>query len=208
MNIIFRSLLEFDKKIYFLFLCIISFLLLYMKKEFIESEIAAFEILQQRGEMRIFNFITTLQYIAIPLVYLYKFTLTAFIIWVGSFMFGYKITYSKLWGIVAVCETIFLIPEFIKISYFFLFVGDPNYFDLKVFYPFSLLQLFDYTSLPDQWIYPFKAINIFEALYWIALVYAIRYTSNKKLSISYYIVFSSYVLFFLYWLGFYTIMYK
>ncbi|MDH5475752.1 MAG: hypothetical protein OEX22_08695 [Cyclobacteriaceae bacterium] len=203
-----HSLLDYDKKIYFLFLCIITFLLLYIKKEFIESEIAAFEVLQEKGEMGVFNVISTLQYIGIPIVYVVKFTITAFVIWVGCFMFGYKLTYTQLWGIAVVAESIFIVPEFLKIGYFFFFVGDPDYFDLRAFYPFSLLQLFDYSSLPDKWIYPLKSFNIFEIMYWFILVYAIRYHSNKKLKISYYIVYSSYVLFFLLWLVFYVMVYK
>lgn len=203
-----HSLLDYDKKIYFLFLCIITFLLLYIKKEFIESEIAAFEVLQEKGEMGVFNVISTLQYIGIPIVYLVKFTITAFVIWVGCFMFGYKLTYTQLWGIAVVAESIFIVPEFLKIGYFFFFVGDPDYFDLRAFYPFSLLQLSDYSSLPEKWIYPLKSLNIFEIMYWFILVYAIRYRSNKKLKISYYIVYSSYVLFFLLWLVFYIMVYK
>jgi len=208
MRNLFQSLLDYDKKAYFLFLCIFTFLLLYIKKEFIESNIAAFEVLESKGEMGMFNMISTLQYIGIPIVYLFKFTITAFVIWVGCFMFGYKLTYSQLWGIAAVCETIFLVPEFLKISYFFFFIGDPDYFDLRAFSPFSLLQLFDYNTIPDRWIYPLKAISLFEVIYWFLLVHAIRIMSNKKLKISYYIVFSSYVLFFLLWLVFYLIVYK
>ena len=203
----FNSLLDFNKKTYFIFLCIITLLLLFIKKEFIESEIAAFEILQQKGEMGIFYVINALQYIGIPIVYLYKFTITAFVLWIGCFMFGYKITFTQLWGVVLVCETVFFIPEVLKIAYFFFFVGDPDFFDLSAFYPFSLLQLFDYTQLPPNWIYPLKALNIFEVLYWFLLVYAIHYTAGKRLNIAYYIVFSSYTLFFLLWLGFYGIVY-
>lgn len=208
MRNLFQSLLDYDKKAYFLFLCIFTFLLLYIKKEFIESNIAAFEVLEAKGEMGMFHMISTLQYIGIPIVYLFKFTITAFVIWVGCFMFGYKLTYSQLWGIAAVCETIFLVPEFLKISYFFFFIGDPDYFDLRAFSPFSLLQLFDYNTISDRWIYPLKAISLFEVIYWFLLVQAIRMMSNKKLKISYYIVFSSYVLFFLLWLVFYLIVYK
>ena len=203
-----HSLLDFNRWSYFLFLCTISFLLLYIKKEFIESEIAAFEVLESKGEMTLFNFITTLQYIGIPIVYLVKFTITAFIIWVGCFMFGYKVTYSQLWGAVMVCETIFLAPEFLKIGYYFFFVGDPDYFELSAFYPFSMLQLFDFRELPGRWIYPLKAFNIFEPIYWISLVHSVHYLSGKRLNISYYIVLSSYVLFFFLWLAFYLMVYK
>lgn len=201
------SLLEFDKKIYFVFLCLFSITLLFIKKEFIVSEIAAFEILDQQGKLGLFKLISSLQYPAIPIFYLWKFTVTAFVIWVGCFMFGYRVTYTQLWGVVLVCETVFLIPEMLKITWFFAFVGDPNYFDLRAFTPFSLLQLFDYNSISSRWLYPLKALNLFEILYWIVLINALHFTAKKQLQTARYIIFSSYVLFFLMWLGFYLMIY-
>jgi hypothetical protein len=183
-------------------------LLLLAKKTFIESEIAAFEVLEQKGEMGLFHLLNGLQYIGIPLVYAFKFTITAFVIWIGCFMFGYKITYPQLWGIVLVGEFAFLIPEVLKLAWFFFFVGDPDYFDLSAFYPFSVLQLYDYNTLPDKWMYPLKALNLFEVLYWIALVAGVHYTANKRKKIAYYIVFSSYVLMFIFWLIFWVSIYK
>lgn len=200
------SMLEFDKKIYFIFLCLISFLLLYIKVEFIEKEIAAFEVLEQKGEMALFTIINTLKYLSIPLIYLFKFTITAFIIWIGCFMFGYKLTFSQLWGIVLICETVFIAPELIKITYFFTFVSDPDYFNFRAFYPLSLIQLFDYQELADKWHYPLKALNAFEVLYWFIIIYAVHYTAKKKLNIAYNIIFSSYVLCFFLWLGFYVLI--
>jgi hypothetical protein len=203
-----QSLLEFDKKIYFLFICLFTFLLLYIKKSFIESEIAAFEILDQKGEMGLFNLISALQYLSIPIIYLWKFTITAFVIWIGCFMFGYKITYSQLWGMVLVGETVFLIPEILKLTWFFIFVGDPDYFDLRAFTPFSLLQLFDYKAVAGKWIYPLKALNIFEIIYWFLLIDALHVLAKKKIQVARYIIFSSYVLFFFIWLGYYVLVYK
>ena len=203
-----QSLLEFDKKIYFLFICLFTFLLLYIKKSFIESEIAAFEILDQKGEMGLFNLISALQYLSIPIIYLWKFTITAFVIWIGCFMFGYKITYSQLWGMVLVGETVFLIPEILKLTWFFIFVGDPDYFDLRAFTPFSLLQLFDYKAVVGKWIYPLKALNIFEIIYWFLLIDALHVLAKKKIQVARYIIFSSYVLFFFIWLGYYVLVYK
>ena len=208
MRNILQSLLDFDKKTYFIFLCLFTLTLLFIKKSFIESEIAAFEILDQKGEMGLFHLISALQYISIPIVYLWKFTVTAFVIWIGCFMFGYRVTYAQLWGVVLVCETIFLIPEMLKITWFFAFVPDPNYFDLRAFTPFSLLQLFDYNTISPRWIYPLKALNIFEIAYWFILTYALHFTAKKKLQTAKYIIFSSYVLFFIMWLGFYLMVYK
>ena len=208
MRELYKSLLQYDKKLLFILLCLLSFLLLLTKKTFIEGEIAAFEILEQKGEMGLFRLISGLQYLGIPFMFLFKFTITAFIIWIGCFMFGYKVTYPQLWGVVLIGEFVFLIPEVIKIGWFFFVVGDPDYFDLRQFYPLSLLQLFDYSSIHSKWHYPLKALNLFEAVYWIALTAGVHYSAMKKKRIAYYIVFSSYVLMFGFWLIYWVNIYK
>jgi len=205
---IFDEFTAIDKRIFFIFLCLITFLLLYLKKSFIESQIAAFEILEQRGEMGFYHFINALQYFSIPIVYLYKFTVITFILWVGCFMFGYKVFYSKLWQLVMFAECIFFGAELLKIGWFVFIETDPEIWDVKAFYPLSLINLFDYREVPDDWHYPLKAINFFEILYWVILVYGIQYLSRKRFDISLYIVLSSYVLWFFLWLIFFVLIYK
>ena len=202
------DLLAVNRWTYFLLLCAATFLLLFIKKSFIESRIAAFEIMEGKGEMGIFHVISALQYLSIPLFYLWKFTVTSFVLWVGCFMFGYKITYSQLWKIVLISETLFLLPDLMKTGWFMLVEGDPSYWDVKAFYPLSLMNFFDYELVDKRWHYPLKAINLFEIGYWFILVYLIHISAKKKLSYAYNIVFSSYVLFFFVWLGFYLIVYK
>lgn len=202
------DLININKWTYFLLLCLATFLLLFIKKSFIESRIAAFEIMEGRGEMGIFHMISALQYLSIPLFYLWKFTVIGFVLWVGCFMFGYKITYGKLWQIVLISETIFLLPDFIKTGWFMFIETDPTYWDIKAFYPLSLMNLFDYRFIETRWHYPLKSINLFEVIYWFILVYLIHLAAKKKISYAYSIVFSTYVLFFFVWLGFYLIVYK
>ena len=205
---IFDEFAAIDKRLFFVFLCLITFLLLYLKKSFIESQIAAFEILEQRGQMGFYHFINALQYFSIPIVYLYKFTVIAFILWVGCFMFGYKVFYSKLWQLVMFAECIFFGAELLKIGWFVFIETDPEIWDVKAFYPLSLINLFDYREVPDAWLYPLKAINLFEVLYWAILVYGIQFLSRKRFDISLYIVLSSYVLWFFLWLIFFVLIYK
>lgn len=205
---IFDEFTDIDKRIFFVFLCLITFLLLYLKKSFIESQIAAFEILEQRGQMGFYHFINALQYFSIPIVYLYKFTVIAFILWVGCFMFGYKVFYSKLWQLVMFAECVFFGAELLKIGWFVFIETDPEIWDVKAFYPLSVINLFDYREVPDAWHYPLKAINLFEVLYWAILVYGVQYLSRKRFDISLYIVLSSYVLWFFLWLIFFVLIYK
>ena len=206
-----KTLEEFfqvNGKLFFVLLCLATLLLLYVKKSFIESNIAAFEVLEMEGKMGVFHFINTLQYLSIPLVYMWKFSIVALVLWIGSFMFGYKINYPTAWKIALVAESIFLIPELLKAAWFMFFEVEPSIWDVRAFYPFSIINFFDHAQLPDRWVYPLKALNLFEPIYWFLLVAGIHVNANKKLSTTYWIVGSSYVFFFFLWLAFYLIVYK
>ena len=193
---------------YFLALCIITFLVLFTKKALVENETVAFQILQEDGRFGVFRIFNTLQFVAIPLIYAYKATLIAFILWVGSFMFGYKISYKQMWMVAIVAETTFLLPEFVKIMWFILVDHQPDIWEIKAFYPLSMMGFFDPATVADNWQYPLKALNLFEILYWIVLVEAIHATANKKWNYAFAIVFTSYVPFFLFWLLYYSQVYK
>ncbi|MCE2734649.1 MAG: hypothetical protein O9302_13750 [Cyclobacteriaceae bacterium] len=197
-----------NKRVMFLLLCALTFLLLYIKKAFIEYETAAFEFLQDRPEGMILRVISGLQYAAIPIIYLWKFTVIGFLIWVGCFMYGYRITYAQSWGIVMVAEFVFLLPELIKIIWFLFIETDPNYFEIRGFYPLSLISFFDYTQMNTRWAYPARSINIFEVLYWYALVYGVHYFARKEKKIAWLIVLCGYIIIFFLWLAFYLIVYK
>jgi len=158
--------------------------------------------------MGLIRTLNALQYLTIPLYYGYVFTVTSFIIWVGSFMFGYRVTYTECWKVVMVANTVFLIPELIKIIHFLGMPEDITLNQIRAYYPLSLMSMTDYSQVPDRWMYPLKALNIFELLYWILLVNGMHVAAGKKRNIATYIVLSSYVLFFFIWLGFYLTIYK
>lgn len=197
------------KGIYFFFLlCLLTFLLLFIKKTFVEYEITAFQILDERGEMGMFKIITGLQYLSIPAIYLVKFTFIAFFIWVGCFGFGYRVTYANCWHIVMISEIIFILPELIKIIWFMTVETDPNYFDVRAFYPLSLMNLVNYEHVADKWHYPLKSINFFEVIYWFFIVAGIYVKSEKEYKQSIIIGVFGYILPFIFWLGYYTVIYK
>lgn len=194
--------------VYFLALCIVTFLVLFAKKAIVENETVAFQILQEDGRFGIFQIFSNLQFLAIPLIYTYKVTVIAFILWVGAFMFGYKITYKQMWRVALVAETVFLLPEFAKIMWFILMDHQPDIFEIRYFYPLSLINFFDAEMLSPQFHYPLKAANLFEILYWFVLIEAVHLTANKKWNYAMAIVFSTYVLGFIIWLIYYTQVYK
>jgi len=205
---ILRELLEIKRIHFFLLLCTITFLLLFIKKNFIEYEITAFQILDERGQLGLFKAISALQYLSIPLIYSFKFTFIAFLIWVGCFGFGYRITYVHCWHIVMVSEIIFVFPEILKILWFFFFETDPIFADVKAFYPLSLMNFFHWETLADQWHYPMKSLNLFEVIYWFFIIAGIYVKSQKEYKQSVIIGIFGYILPFLFWLGYYTIIYK
>ena len=203
-----KSFFAADKRLLFLLLCLGTFLLLYIKIVFIENETAAFEFLQDRPEGMVLKLINALKFFTIPFVYLWKFTVIAFVVWVGCFMFGYRVTYTQCWGVVIGAEYVFLIPEVAKIIWFMFVATDPNYYDIRGFYPLSLMHFFDYYEIDKRWGYPLRALNVFEIAYWFLLVEGIHYFARKDKKYVWIIVACSYVLIFFLWLLFYVIVYK
>jgi hypothetical protein len=203
-----KSLFGADKRLLFVLLCLLTLLLLFVKISFIENETTAFEFLQDRPEGAVLRAINTLKYISIPLVYLWKFTVIAFVIWVGCFMFGYRVTYQQCWGVVIGAEFIFLIPEVLKIVWFLAVETDPSYYDIGAFYPLSMIHFADYESLDKRFAYPLRALNLFEIAYWFMLVNGIHYYARKDRKYVWIIVSCSYILLFTLWLIFYMIVYK
>jgi hypothetical protein len=202
------NMLDTQTLAYFLALCIVTFLVLFAKKSLVENETIAFQILQEDGRFGMFRIFNTLQFLAIPLIYIYKATIIGFILWVGAFMFGYRITYKQMWHVALVSETVFLLPEFVKIMWFILVDHQPEIWEIKGFYPLSIINFTDYMSLADNLHYPLKALNLFEVAYWFVLVEAIHVTAHKKWSYAFAIVFTTYVPAFLIWLIYYTQVYK
>jgi hypothetical protein len=205
------SLFSSDKKLTFITLCLVSVLLLYIKKFFIEYETAAFEFLQDRPEGMILKLISGLQFLSIPFIYLWKFTVIGFVLWVGCFLFGYRINYSQCWSVAMAAEFVFILPELIKIFWFLVIETDPRLDEVQSFYPLSLMNFFDHLTVAKRFAYPLRAISVFEIIYVLILVRGVNYYSlqiHKQQKATWPIVSTSYILIFVLWLLFYIIVYK
>jgi hypothetical protein len=202
-----ESIYSYSRRQLFLLLCLVTLALLFVKKSMIENQTAAFEFLVDQPLGSVLHLIGLLQYLSIPLIYAWKFTALGFIIWVGCFLFGYRVTFAECWKIVIVAEFVFVIPELIKIAWFFVVVKDPNLFEIRAFYPLSIMNFVDYQTLPPQYSYPFKALNLFEPLYWYMLVVGITHYTRKTARPAWIIVLGFYVPVYLLWLVFYMIVY-
>ena len=199
---------HFNSLLFFLLLCLITAGLLIFKKTFIIDGLAAFEILNERGESGVINLIFGLQYLSVPVFYLWKITITTVFLWISSFFFGYRLLFNQIWKLVLAAELFWILPELIKIIFFLGGTEGMSYWDIKAFYPFSLLSMLDYESISARWHYPLKSLNIFEPVYWYLLYFGIFALSKKKRKTSFLIVLLGYIIPFLAWLGFYAIVYK
>lgn len=202
-----KSIFSTPKRQTFLLLCLATLAVLYVKKSMIENETVAFEFLADQPAGSFLYVRSALQYFSIPLIYSLKFTSLGFVIWVGCFLFGYRVTYSQCWGIVLVAEFVFLIPELIKVAWFLTAHSDPNIFEIQAFYPLSLMNLVDFRELPTRYAYPFKALNLFEPLYWYFLALGIKHFAKRGMKPAWTIVLAFYIPVFLMWLVFYMIVY-
>ena len=191
----------------FLVICLVYMALHLVKRIFIIDTIAAFEVLNERGDIWVFDLIYNIQYLSVPIFLGWKWMWTTLTLWIGCFMFGYRLHYNTLWKMVMLAELIFFLPDIFKVLWYSLFFSDPSYNDYLAFYPFSLINLFDYTQLPPQWLYPLKSLNLFELVYWPVLVFGIYFLSGKSLKSSAFIVLSTYVFLYFVWLGFYVLVY-
>lgn len=191
----------------FIIICLTYMALLFVKRIFIIDTIAAFEVLNERGDIWVFDIIYSIQYLSVPIFLAWKWTWTSLMLWIGCFMFGYRIHFNQLWKMVMLSEILFFVPEILKVIWYSMFYNDPSYNDYLAFYPFSLINFLDYTQIAPKYLYPLKSLNLFELIYWPILIVGIYFLSGKKVKISAYIVLSTYVLFFFIWLGFYILVY-
>jgi hypothetical protein len=203
-----NSLFSADKKLTFLLLVLSTYLVLYLKVFFVEAETAAFEFLADRPEGTVLKALAAVRFLSVPLIYLWKFTVIGFVIWVGAFMWGYRVTFSQCWGIAIVSEFVFLAPELIKVFWFLFVDTDPSYKVVGGFYPLSLMSLFNYEDIDPRYAYPLRALNVFELIYWYLLIEGIHFFARKEKNVAALIVITSYVLMFFFWLWFYTVVYK
>ncbi|MCH6235438.1 sulfate ABC transporter permease [Cognataquiflexum rubidum] len=200
--------LDFDKRLFFLILVILFLLVRYVTNDLILQSIPGYDKLESEGSFMIFHIFNALNYIWTPFALLWKFTTTAFVIWLGAFAFGYKAPFVRLWQFVLVVEFIFIIPELIKMLVYIKPSDSVTYEEIRDYYPLSLFSMVNPESVAAKYHYPLRAINLFELIYVVFLIFGFHTVSRRTLTESTFVVLFSYVLMFLLWLLFYTLVYK
>lgn len=200
--------IDFDKRVFFVLLLTLFFILRYLTNDILVKSIPGYEQLEEDGSLSFFYIFNALNYLWTPFALLWKFTVIAFIIWIGAFSWGYKVPFRKLWQFVMVAELIFIFPELIKLLYIIIASNQLTPEEIKGYYPLSLFSLFNAQEIPIKFHYPLRTLNLFEIFYWILLILGFHSISKRSLKTSTLVVLSSYVFGLLIWLAFYIMTYR
>jgi len=195
MKIIFGLNLYFN----FMFLCLISGLLIYLRNYLLISEDIYYQSLSERFTFeRIRELIDDrkkwfwVNYISIPFILIIKFSLVSSSLWLGAFFFNRKVSFSDLFGVAMLAELISQVPPVLKIFWFFFIQTDYTLTDLQQFSPFSALSLFEEGTIQPYLVYPLHLLSVWEIGYWILLAYGLSRVIGNPLTKSLQIVAVSY----------------
>ena len=112
-------------------------------------------------------------YLLFPLILLLKWWVIAGGIFAVLYFREEDVPFVNCLRIVAVAELPILISLLVKVIYFLVY-PPIDITTIQHFYPGSLFNLFNLSSLPVYFQYPFQYISMFELVYWILLVTGIR----------------------------------
>ncbi|ERM82404.1 hypothetical protein P872_17985 [Rhodonellum psychrophilum GCM71 = DSM 17998] len=200
--------INFDKRIFFILLLLLFYAIRFLTNDVLVKSIPGYEQLQEDGSLSIFFIFNALNYLWTPFALLWKFTVIAFIIWIGAFSWGYKVSFKKLWQFVMVAEIVFIFPELIKLLFIMTTSGQLTTDEIKGYAPLSLYSWINPQEVATKFHYPLRTLNLFEILYWMLLILGFHSISNRSLKISTLVVLSSYGFGLLIWLVFYVMSYR
>ncbi|MAN86590.1 MAG: sulfate ABC transporter permease [Algoriphagus sp.] len=200
--------LDFDKRLYFFLLVLLFILIRYLSNTIILEAIPDSENLDARGDFMIFHIFNTLEYVWTPFALLWKFTVIAFLFWLGAFFLGYKIPYKELWKFALVTEGIFLFPELIRFLVYINPHSASTYQEILEYRPLSLLSFIGFDNLKPRWYYPLGTLNLFELGYGVLWVMGFHMISNRSIKESILAVVVSYFVPLTIWLTWFVMVYR
>ena len=203
-----NDLIDFDKRIYFIFLVLLFLIIRYLTNSYILETIPDFQNLEKKGDFMIFHLFNLANYLWTPFALLWKFTVISFLFWLGAFMLGYKVPYRELWQFALVSEIIFILPELIRLLVFLAPDSGATFIEIDEYRAFSILQLLGPENIPNQFHYALATLNIFEIFYGIFWVYGFHMISRRSIKESSLVTIVSYYLPLALWLIWYVMVYR
>lgn len=203
-----EELLNFDKRLFFLLIVLVFLTIRFLTNTRIIEAIPDHENLEKSGDFLIFHIFNTLNYIWTPFALLWKFTVIAFLFWLGSFMIGYKISFKELWQFALAAELVFVFPELLRLLIFLDPDPSTTFLEIDTYRPFSLISLIGPQQIQPRFHYALASFNVFEIFYGIFWVFGFRMISGRNLKESFQVVLVSYFLPLLIWIVFYVLVYR
>lgn len=203
-----KELIDFDKRLYFLFLVVIFLAIRYLTNILILEAIPDYENLEATGSFMIYHIFNALNYVWTPFALLWKFTVISFLFWLGAFIIGYKVPYKEVWKFALVAEVVFIFPELIRLLVYLNPGSGVTFKEIDDYRAFSMLSLLGSDNVNLQYHYALGTVNIFEILYGILWMYGFHMISRRSLGESSLVVLLSYFFPLAIWLSFYVMIYK
>lgn len=134
-----------------------------------------------------------LSYVIVIVLYILKLLMIVLSLYIGFFFFEIKnIRFGEIITIVAKVDLVFFVPVILKILWFTFVEERFTLKDIQQFYPLSLVNIFDISSLDNWLLYPLQTFNIFEVLFWFALAYELKNYLKEDFTGSFKFVLSTY----------------
>ena len=143
-----------------------------------------------------------LGYVILLTFSLTKFTLTACCLGLGYYLITSHWLFKPFFKAAIQAEFVLLIPGLIKLIWFLFIQTDYTLNDLQLFYPLSLLNLFEPGTVEPYLLYPLQVLNLFEVAYWFVLAYGVAQVMNASLERGFGLVMASYGLGLVLWVVF------
>lgn len=194
-----RSHFTFDKRLYFVFLCLCNLFIVYLSNEFLLTDDVYYQTYgEQVAIERIESYLEFkrelwwLGYTFVPITLLIKIGLVTVCLNTGTLMVNIKTSFGQLFKIALVGEGVFVATNLIRI-FWLAFVKDVQVLsDIQFFYPLSLINLFDPTTIESWYTYPLITSNVFEITYFLVLALGIHWKLNRPFGKSLRLVTASY----------------
>lgn len=194
-----RNYFAINKWGFFILVCLTYILISYVWRELILTEDVYFNTYGEQVALeRIKNYVNIqkkiawLGYIFLPLVMAIKISLVAICLNVGTLFSGYKINFKKLFHVALMAEGVFVIGGIVRTLWLMFFIDVNTLQDAQLFYPLSLLSIFDPETVEPWLIYPMQILNIFELVYWLVLARGMQLVLNKDYNSALTFVLSTY----------------
>lgn len=182
-----KAQFDFHKGFFFLLLCLLNAVAIYVYSEFLLDEDLYFQTYGERvaldrikATLDLRRQVNWIAYAFIPLVLLIKISFTAFCLNVGTLAAQVKIGFIKLFRIALVAELIFILANLIRAFWIAYFSDIETLQEVQYFYPLSLINFFSPESIESWYAYPIITANLFEVAYILALALGIHWTTRKS----------------------------